>query len=130
MISKIIAKFSAWLLRHKDLSVESKNIIASAMIENLHALPIRSIISFDEQGTVLINGEQLDIERAKLLRESASAGVRSTARKLIRDQLLYEALKKGVGEGFTPDQILFSKAIIWWYEQEDYLYRQLSGPEE
>ena len=126
-MNSIIAKITVWLLKRKDISIEDKTFLTAAILQNLHALPIRSIINFNEQGTLLIQGKALEMDQVKQIRESAVAGLRSVARKLIRDQISFEAIKKGVHEGMTPEQVLFSKAVLWWGEQEELLYHSLSG---
>ena len=118
LLQKVIAKFVVYILRHKRLSGEAKAICTSALLDNLFAIPICDIITFDTQGTIQIRGRTLEPEQAKVFAESARLLRDSFAKKVIREQVAYEAVKLGVKQGLTPDMILFAKAALW-YDQEE-----------
>lgn len=119
MLSIIIAKFVVFILRHKRLSGEAKAICTSALLDNFNFLPICDIITFDTQGTIQIKGRSLEPEQAKAFAESARLLRDSFAKKVIREQVAFEAVKMGIHQGLTPDMILFAKAALWYAQEED-----------
>ena len=66
-----------------------------------------------------MRGVPLEYEQAVVLRESANNILHSTAWKMVREQVLYEAISKGVHEALNNDQVLFSKAAIWFQQQQE-----------
>lgn len=118
MFQKIVAKFAIYLLRHKNLSGESKALIMSALLDSVKALPIRKVISFRTDGTILIRGKILEKTDALNLLESAQMLSRNTFRKTLHEHIDFMAIEIGVHQGLTPEMIMFSKAAIWIHEQE------------
>lgn len=121
MLSRLITKFTIFVLNHKRLSETNKALLTSALLNNLMAIPLTEIITFDTNGTVNIEGKTLSLEQARAFTDSARALKDSIARRIIRDQLTFEAIKMGVHKGMTPDMILFSKAALWVMEEEERL---------
>lgn len=127
MLGKLIAKLTVFALRSKNLSLEQRILCTSALLDNLHAVPLRNTITFDDQGTLFINGKALDYEKARQLRESAKGMLESQAREFVRQQVKFKAIEIGVHNGLTNEQILFSKAALWFGIEEDNLYHALAG---
>jgi hypothetical protein len=122
MLSRLIA----WLIRRNTFKGEAKNRVLAALLSNIGALPIQDIIKFDPQGTVYINDKKLDIEQAISFKESADALKESVARKIIREQIKYLAVKYGIHDGLSTETIMFSKAAFWIMEEEDKLIERLA----
>lgn len=74
-----------------------------------------------------MNGNALEYEQARLLRESALATLNSTARNIVRKQVEYLAVTHGIHKAETPEQMLFSKAALWYGQEEDKVLRVLAG---
>lgn len=122
MLSKIICKILKW----KKLKGEDKTRIISALLENIDALPIRDAIKFDLEGTVIIRGNKLELEQAQNLKNAVATLKDNYARKIIQEQLLFEANMLGLHKGLTPEMIQFAKACIWCLENEELLINKLS----
>jgi hypothetical protein len=122
MLSQIICKILKW----KKLKGEDKTRIITALLDNIDALPIRDAITFDADGTILIRGKKLEIEQIQNLKTGVAVLKDNFARKLIQEQLLYEANKIGLHQGLTPEMIQFSKAVVWVLENEEKLINTLS----
>lgn len=118
---EVMAKLVIFALKSKRLSGEQKAEVLSALLENLQALPLQSIITFDEYGTVAIGGRNLEPEQAIAFRDGCRAMKDSFARKMIQEQVAYAAIKMGVHQGLNPDMILFSKAVLWYAQEENKL---------
>lgn len=121
MFQKITAKLAVFCLKHSRLSGEQKAFVTTALLDNLSAIPLRDIIRFDDYGVVLINGKKLEVEQALAFKESCKTMKDSFARKVIQEQVAYEAIKMGIHQGLTPDMIMFSKAALWYAQEENKL---------
>lgn len=127
MLEKIIAKIAVFALRTKRLSGEQKAIVTSALLDNLHAFPLRDIIKIDDSGNLIVKGRTLDAEQKISFRESGSALKNSFARRLIHDQITFKAINIGVHAGVNTDAIVFSKAALWILQEENQLINQFIG---
>lgn len=101
-------------------------MLTVSILKELGALPLRDMIITNQEGILLVNGRPLDLESARLLRESASATLNSKAFAFVREQVLFNAVKTGVHKAETPLQMLFAKAAIWWGQEEDRILRTLA----
>lgn len=115
----MIARFASWALRHARLSQEDRMLLTNQLLSTVGALPLHATFTVDEAGKLLMRGVPLEYEQAVVLRESANNILHSTAWKMVREQVLYEAISKGVHEALNNDQVLFSKAAIWFQQQQE-----------
>lgn len=127
MLSRFLTKLTVYMLRNKKLTGEQKSLVLSELLKNMHTVPTRDIIKYDSVGTLLINGRPLDIEQAQVFLESCYALKNNPARKIINEQLTFEAIKLGIHSGLNSEMILFSKAILWQIEQENKLLADMSN---
>lgn len=125
MLKHLIAKFTIWLLKNNKITGEDKTLVIASLLDNIDALPIHEVIKFSENG-IVINGNQIEPDVAIKLRESAVALRDSYARKTIHNQMTYEAIKMGVHTGLNPEMIMFSKAALWYQQQEDKIIASLT----
>ena len=122
----MLARIVCWLLSRKNLSVEERSILIQNLIKSIGILPTSDIIEFDKVGNIYVNKQKLEIEQAMALRDSASTLYNSYARKLIKEQLKFLAIKTGVYEGVNTEQILFSKAMLYLIQEEENIITKLS----
>lgn len=115
----MLARLTVWLLKHSRVSQEDKILLTNQLLSTVGALPLHATFTVDETGKLLIRGRPLEYEQAVALRESASNILNSNAWQLVKEQVLYEAISKGVHEALNTDQVLFAKAAIWFCEQQD-----------
>jgi len=123
----MIAFLVKFLLRLRPSLAERNEIINEALC-TLGALPTSRILTIDDAGRLLVRGVPSSIEDLIHLRNQASFIRDSSAWKLVRENLLFEAISKGVHEAQTSEQMLFSKAAIWNIQQMDELLATLQGP--
>jgi hypothetical protein len=126
-MQRVIIKLVVWLLESNKLSFESRNKLITCILNKLYALPFRDIIKRDEQGVLLVNGKPLDLEGSIVLKDSARGALQSVALKLIREQVAFNAVTLGVHQVQTPDQMIFSRAAIWWGQNEESLLKLLAS---
>jgi len=123
-------KFIVWLtirlLNSQRITGEQKTRVMASLLKNIHAIPIHDVVSFTSDKSMIIDGKRFDAEQARLFVESIDGLKNSYARKVINAQLTYMALKLGVKEGLNPEQIQFSKAVLWFIQEENNLIEILS----
>jgi hypothetical protein len=115
----MLVRFTAWLLRNGKLSQENKIFLTNQLLSTVGALPLHATFTVDETGKLLMRGVPVEYEQAVMLRESATNILHSKAWRAVKEQVLYEAVSKGIHEALNNDQILFAKAAIWFCEQQD-----------
>lgn len=123
----IALKLFTWLIKNQRLTVGEMNILSTAILDSFSALPLCDIIKIDDRGSLTVNGRVLDLEQIHLLRESARGALNNQARKIINDQILYTAFVMAANKVQTPEQLIFSRAAIWWGQQERKLLLALTG---
>jgi len=116
-MQNLLARLCIKLLRSKKLKGENKTLILNALLDNIGALPIKKIITFDVEGAMLINGKRLEIEQAISLKQSAQAFRDNTFRKLVEEQIAYMAVEYAIHNGLSPETIMFSKVAFWIQEE-------------
>lgn len=145
MIRTALSRLLFWVLKNKQLSshevaclaisalkdsnmnIEDRSLCTSALLEGLNALPLGAILTYSEQGNLLINNIPIDVEKARQLRESAKVLLSSQARALVKEQVTYAAIEMGVHKAVNVEQTLFLKSALWYIQQEEQLYKGLSN---
>lgn len=106
------------MLGKSTLSEENRIKLLTAILDKSCALPFRDIIEINEDRTILVNGRTLDMEGAKVLRESARGLINNTAFKLIQESVAFRAVNIGTNKAITLYDIMFGKAASWWGQEE------------
>lgn len=113
-------------MKSRSWTTEERSLFTASALTELGALPLHATIKTDESNQLLIRGIPLDYEKALQLRASAQNVLQSAAWRVVKEQVLYEAITKGVYEGLNSDQILFSKSAIWFSQQEEKMLKVLA----
>jgi hypothetical protein len=129
MFGNVITRIVIGALRCAKLSKENKVACYNALIDNSRAVPFRDII-VNKAGQIFVKGRPIDFSEQAALRESATFLLHNKARQLVHDQMTFMAINVGVHKAETLDQVLFSKAAIWFQQQEDALYRLLAQEDD
>ncbi len=117
------------LSKNKLLSVEERQMLTAMLLDRLGALPLHAKITVDKTGRVVVNGRSLDPDSSTRLRQAAAQMQRNPARNLVRDTVTYLAIVDGVHKNINPEMGLFSKAALWFLQEENELYQKLAGEE-
>lgn len=112
------------------LSIKAKNKLTIHILESLHAVPLRDIITQSDTGEISIKGRELDIEGARKLQTQARYAQTNQALNLIREQVKYEAFVGSATKAGIPEDLLFYRAALWFGQREEYFLRLLAGSEE
>lgn len=111
-----VVKRTIDLLRQTELSTAERIALTGAVLEKLEALPLRAIVENTEQG-ILIHGKPVDIDKLRVLRESAIAAIDNQAINYMAEQVVWIAVQRGIHNADTPDKLFFYRAAIWFSEQ-------------
>lgn len=114
------------LSKTKSLDMEERQILTAMLLEKLGALPLHAKIRVDKTGRVVVNGRSLDLDAATRLQQAAASMQTNAARSLVRETVTFMAVMEGVHKAHVPDQMLFSKAALWFLQEEDALYAELA----
>lgn len=114
------------LLKHSAISNADRQLLTTAMLDKLGALPLRARIIQDDAGKIFVDGKQVNLESAKRLHENSKTMLTNFARRFIREQVTWMAVQKGVHENTSPEEGLFAKAALWCLQEEDKLYREFA----
>lgn len=123
-------KLAIVLLNNSRIGNDDRQLLTSALLVNLGALPLRARIVVDDAGQIFVNELQMTVESARQMHDGSKAMLTNFARKFVREQVTYMAILKGVHENTSPEQGLFAKAALWFYQEEEDLYRRLAQLED
>jgi hypothetical protein len=112
-------------LRKASLSMADRVALTNVLLDKLGAFPIGDIVRFTENH-IEINGRNLDTEQYLAFKEAASAMKENFARRVINEQLKYKATEMGIHKAVSLDELFFSKAIIWFINEENILLEKIS----
>ncbi len=124
-----ITKLVIWLLKNSKIPNEDRQLLTAALLTKLGGLPVRARITVDETGKYFVDGRELTMEVARQLRETSKSMLNNFARRFVREQVTFMAIKMGVHENTSPEQGLFAKAALWNFQEEDELYKRFAGDE-
>jgi len=129
MLNNLITKLVLWSLKSKKITGDNKTKITNLLLENIGTLPTQRLITFDQYGTLLLNGKHLELEQIMRFKQGAMALQDNEVRKVLHQSLKAMAVEMGVHNGLTPETIMFSKAWLYAIQEEDKLIAQLMGQE-
>ena len=127
MFGNVITKIVCFALKNAKLSISNRALLTTCLLDKLTALPLGDMIKTDDQGRLVVNNRVVTLEVAARLRESARAAKVNFALNFIHEQVLYAAIVHGVHKLETPEQSYFSRAAIWWGQQEKGFIARLAG---
>lgn len=123
----MFARFVTWLLKHKRLSKKDRLLLTQQLLTTLSGVPLHGILTIDGGGNLLIRGVKPEPEMLISLRSQADALQHNHAWKLIREQVVYQAVSMGAFTGTDIDSILFSRAGVWFGQKEKEWVELLAG---
>ena len=128
-MQRFVIQIIAWLLS-KNLSIQNRTLLINLVLDRLSSLPIKNIIVLNENGSLVINGKELDQEEMHLLQDNAKNLRDNRAFGLIQDQVLHNALSFGLNASTTLEMLYTSKAAVWWGMEQNKLIKLIAGESE
>lgn len=111
-------------LKKADLSLEDRTALTTALLDKLHALPLRKTFII-EGNKITLNGKKLDQQQTINFKDGVQILKNNQAHKVFNEQLRYLAINLGINTAVTIDTLMFAKAALWVLEQETLLYESL-----
>lgn len=126
-MNQMAIRLALWLLK-RPLTLSQRNLLTTAILERLGALPIRSSLSVNETtGEILVSGTPIDLDHARVLFEGAKQLLNNPVLKILWDQVAYNAIGFGVHKAENETQMYFARAALWWSQEEKRILGELSG---
>lgn len=116
MLNRLGVKLAKYLLESGNLSMEDSAILTGTVLSKLGALPFKDVFDVDDQGNLVIDGKQVDLEKAKYLRDSAISALNNQALSLICERVAFLAVSQGIHKAETIPQMYWGRVGIWWGE--------------
>ena len=104
-------------LESKTLSPEERILAFNHLNKSLNTFPLNDVILFRKDGALLYNGLALSLEQVQNFKQSVTTLKDNAAFRIIGDQILFKAIQTGIHLGHSTDQIIFSKAAVWFIQQ-------------
>lgn len=117
------------LLKSKQLSEADRARVLNSLLASVQALPVREIITYDLDGTMIVNGRKLTTEQAISMKQAATSLQNNRFYRLIKEQIAWEAIKMGIHQSHVFDAVLMSKSALWIQSEEMKLIRNVAGEE-
>lgn len=121
------AVYLACYLLKLPLTLQQRTRLVGAILESNNAVPLNDIITTAQNGSLIIDGKEIDYREALNLKEGAQIALDNSVRKLIKEQVASIAGRRGIAEGDTPDKLYFYRAAIWFMLTEEEFYKKLAG---
>lgn len=129
MLNRITTSLVLWLLKRSSLTKENRIELLNGIMDDLFVIPFRAIITTESDGSLKINGQTVDMQQARILREQAKALLNNQVLKLINDQVAYNAVNIGIFKSVTTDHLFFAKSALWGEDEKQKLIKTLAGVE-
>lgn len=129
-MTSLAVRLAIFLLK-LPLSLHDRAILVTKILDRLGALPFTAPIRIAETGGILLYGEPLtDVEKIKMIQESAKAALNNPAVRLMWDHIAYLAVEHGVHKAENELQVLWGRTALWNGQQERLLLNELAGNTE
>jgi len=113
---KTVKDFLSYLDK-TTLTQEERILLFNHLNKSLNTFPINDVIVFRKDGALLYNGVEMTLEQVQNFKQSVASIKDNPAFRIICDQVLFKAIQTGIHLGLSTDQIIFSKAAIYFITQ-------------
>lgn len=103
-------------LENNELNREQRTELLNYFNKQINAFPISDSVVILPNGGILANGRQMTLEQREAFLQGAHALSNNTAFNLIADQVVYQAMKKGLHDATELDHLYFSKSAMYFVD--------------
>lgn len=103
-------------LKTHELNREQRVELLNYFNKQINAFPIDNSIVLLPNGGILANGKPMSLEQRELFLQGAKSLLSNTAFNLIADQVVYQAMKKGLHDATDFDSVYFSKTALYFID--------------
>lgn len=101
-------------LEANELDRQQRIVLLNYFNKEINAFPLEETIIVDASGVRLANGKSMTLEQREAFLQSAKSLASNSAFRVIADQILYMAIKKGVHDAENVDDVYFSKSAVYF----------------
>lgn len=106
----------------EEVTGNNKIKLTSALLKNLNAFPLTEVFTPTKTGAILVSGRRLSLEETNNFLTGIASLKSNFAFQVLSDQIMFKAIQQGIHQGFTPEQIMFSKTALWYFQcMKEYL---------
>lgn len=126
----MIAKALLWLYR-RSWSAKDRALLTTELLTSIDAVPLRNMITIDENRRILVQGKPLSPEQALSLQQGAQAALDNPSLKIVREQVRFNAIHEGYLKSLDPTRDAnFYKSALWYVQEEKELLQALAGAQD
>ena len=103
-------------LKTHELDREQRVELLNYFNKQINAFPIDNSVVILPNGGILANGKPLSLEQREAFLQGAKSLLSNTAFNLIADQVVYQAMKKGLHDSTDFDSTYFSKSALYFID--------------
>lgn len=99
-----------------ELTREQRIDLLNYFNKQINAFPIEECITILPTGGLLANGKEMTLEQREAFLQGAHALLSNNAFNLIADQVVYQAIRKGIHDATELDHLYFSKSAMYFFD--------------
>lgn len=103
-------------LEVNELTREQRTELLNYFNKQINAFPIDDCVVIHPTGMILANGRQMTLEQREAFLQGAKTLLSNTAFNIIADQVVYQAIKKGLHDATDIDHLYFSKTAMYFVD--------------
>ena len=103
-------------LDKEKLTREQRIELLNRFNRHINAFPIEDCVIITQTGGILANGKEMSLEQREAFLQGARSLKSNTAFNLIADQVVYQAMKKGLHDATEMDHLYFSKTAMYFVD--------------
>lgn len=125
----MIVKLVEWALNHKSLSEKDRQALLTIILKSVDAVPLRAMITIDENRQILVNGKQVSEEQRESIVNGARSALNNPALALVRENVRFSAINIGYlqNEKADPYREVFYKSALWYAQEEKNVLTELAS---
>lgn len=109
-------KLALFYLRRKKLSRDERVDLLNYFNKEMNAFPVSDSVRIKTDGMILANGRQMTLEQREVFLQGARSLLGNSAFNLIADQVVYQAMRKGLHDSNDFDSTYFSKTALYFID--------------
>ncbi len=103
-------------LKENELTREQRVDLLNLFNKQINAFPFEDVLQITPSGLILANGKVLDLQQREAFITGAKSLMGNYTFQVLSDQIMFQALKKGVHDSTQFDDVYFSKVALYVFD--------------
>ncbi len=99
-----------------ELTREQRIFLFNYFNKEINAFPVDEVVVIRPDGLITANGKIMSLEQRELFLTGSKSLLNNYAFNLIADQVMYQAIKKGLHDSTEMDHVYFSKTALYFID--------------